>query len=51
MRLWLLSALVLVAAAVAWPGPHHVYARVYYKRAGSAKLRRKTVVRRFTVCA
>ena len=33
------------------PGPHHVYARVYYKRAGSSKLRRKTVVRRFTVCA
>jgi hypothetical protein len=33
------------------PGAHHVYARVYYKRAGSSKLRRKTVVRRFTVCA
>jgi hypothetical protein len=33
------------------PGPHHVYARVYYKRPGSKKLRRKTVVRRFTVCA
>jgi hypothetical protein len=33
------------------PGPHHVYARAYYKRPGSSKLRRKTVVRRFTVCA
>ena len=33
------------------PGPHHVYARAYYKRPGSKKLRRKTVVRRFTVCA
>ena len=33
------------------PGPHHVYARTYYKRPGSSKLRRKTVVRRFTVCA
>jgi hypothetical protein len=32
-------------------GPHHVYARAYYKRPGSNKLRRKTVVRRFTVCA
>ena len=29
------------------PGPHHVYST----RGGSAKLRRKTVVRRFTVCA
>jgi len=33
------------------PGPHHVYARAYYTRPGSSKLRRKTVVRRFTVCA
>ena len=33
------------------PGPHHVYARAYYKRPGSSKLRKKTVVRRFTVCA
>jgi hypothetical protein len=33
------------------PGPHHVYARAYYTRPGSKKLRRKTVVRRFTVCA
>ena len=33
------------------PGPHHVYARVYYKRPGSARLRHKTVRRRFTVCA
>jgi hypothetical protein len=33
------------------PGPHHVYARVYYKRRGSSKLRRETVKRRFTVCA
>ena len=32
------------------PGPHHVYARAYYTRPGSKKLRRKTVVRRFTVC-
>ncbi|MEO8688846.1 MAG: hypothetical protein ABI611_11585 [Solirubrobacteraceae bacterium] len=32
-------------------GPHHVYARAYHKRAGSSKLHRKTVVRRFTVCA
>jgi hypothetical protein len=32
-------------------GPHHVYARVYYKRPGSSKLRRRTVKRRFTVCA
>jgi len=28
-----------------------VYARVYYKRPRAAKLRRKTVSRRFTVCA
>ena len=33
------------------PGPHHVYARVYYKRKGSSKLRKETVKRRFTVCA
>ena len=33
------------------PGPHHVYARVYYKRPGSSKLRKRTVKRRFTVCA
>ena len=33
------------------PGPHHVYARVYYKRKGSKKLRKETVKRRFTVCA
>jgi hypothetical protein len=33
------------------PGPHHVYARAYYTRPGSKKLRRKTVVRRFIVCA
>jgi hypothetical protein len=33
------------------PGPHHVYARVYYKRRGSSKLRKETVKRRFTVCA
>jgi hypothetical protein len=33
------------------PGPHHVYARVYYKRPGSKKLRKETVKRRFTVCA
>jgi hypothetical protein len=33
------------------PGPHHVYARVYFKRRGSSKLRRETVKRRFTVCA
>jgi hypothetical protein len=32
-------------------GPHHVYARAYYTRPGSKKLRRKTVVRRFIVCA
>src|SRR4051794_27890132 len=32
-------------------GPHHVYARVYYKRPGSSKLRHRTVKRRFTVCA
>ena len=33
------------------PGPHHVYARVYFKRKGSNKLRKETVKRRFTVCA
>ena len=33
------------------PGPHHVYARVYYKRKGGKKLRKETVKRRFTVCA
>jgi hypothetical protein len=33
------------------PGPHHVYARVYFKRKGSKKLRKETVKRRFTVCA
>jgi hypothetical protein len=33
------------------PGPHHVYARVYYTRKGSRKLRKETVKRRFTVCA
>jgi hypothetical protein len=33
------------------PGPHHVYARVYYTRKGSKKLRKETVKRRFTVCA
>jgi hypothetical protein len=33
------------------PGPHHVYARVYYTRRGSPKLRKETVKRRFTVCA
>ena len=33
------------------PGPHHVYARVYYTRRGSTKLRKETVKRRFTVCA
>jgi hypothetical protein len=33
------------------PGPHHVYARVYYRRPGSKKLRKETVKRRFTVCA
>lgn len=33
------------------PGPHRVYARVYYKRAGRPKLARRTVSRRFTVCA
>jgi hypothetical protein len=33
------------------PGPHHVYARVYYKRRGSSKLRKQTVKRRFIVCA
>ena len=33
------------------PGPHHVYARVYYKRRGSSKLRKETVKRRFVVCA
>ena len=33
------------------PGPHHVYARVYYTRKGSSKLRKETVKRRFTVCA
>jgi hypothetical protein len=33
------------------PGPHHVYARVYYKRRGRSKVRRETVKRRFTVCA
>ena len=32
-------------------GPHHVYARVYFKRRGSSKLRKETVKRRFTVCA
>jgi hypothetical protein len=33
------------------PGPHHVYARVYFRRPGSKKLRKETVRRRFTVCA
>jgi hypothetical protein len=33
------------------PGPHHVYARVYYTRKGSKKVRKETVKRRFTVCA
>ena len=33
------------------PGRHRVYARVYYKRPGASKLRRKTVSRRFTVCS
>jgi hypothetical protein len=32
-------------------GTYRVYARVYYKRSRAAKLRRKTVWRRFTVCA
>lgn len=33
------------------PGPHRVYARVYYKRPGGSKLRKRTVHRRFVVCA
>jgi hypothetical protein len=33
------------------PGRHLVHARVYYKRPGHSKLARKTVSRRFTVCA
>ena len=33
------------------PGRHKVHARVYYKRPGHSKLARKTVTRRFTVCA
>ena len=32
-------------------GDHRVFARVFFTRAGSSKLRRKTVSRRFTVCA
>jgi hypothetical protein len=32
------------------PGPHHVYARVYFKRPGGSRLHHKTVVRRFVVC-
>jgi hypothetical protein len=33
------------------PGKHLTYARVYYKRPGSKKLRKRTVRRHFTVCA
>jgi hypothetical protein len=33
------------------PGKHRVYARVYYTRRGGSKVRRRTVSRRFTVCA
>jgi hypothetical protein len=33
------------------PGKHLTYARVYYKRPGSSKLRKRTVRRHFTVCA
>jgi hypothetical protein len=33
------------------PGRHRVYARVIYRRPGGSKLRRKTVSRRFAVCA
>jgi hypothetical protein len=33
------------------PGAHRVFARVVFKRVGSSKVRRKTVSRRFTVCA
>jgi hypothetical protein len=32
-------------------GKHLTYARVYYKRPGSSKLRKRTVRRHFTVCA
>jgi hypothetical protein len=33
------------------PGPHHVYARVYYQRKRGGKVHHRTVKRRFTVCA